>query len=135
MSYSISNKTTFAEIDWNTFENRPPIKRTMPQCKEKDWYADVKCCMDGYTIEHVRDMAYDNGYVDTPETQFLDEYPCLNGVELDYFVDIVTAPQSNIGTESESSTLACVSNTIFQSLEKILPKSLIDAIKPYLCRS
>jgi hypothetical protein len=96
MSYSISASTSFSSINWNNFENRPPINPSMTFCEEKDWYEDVKCCMDSYSIEHVRDVAHEHGLGDTPEVRFLDRYPCVNGLELDYFVDEIEAMPSNV---------------------------------------
>ncbi len=35
MSYSVSPTTTFANINWDSFENRPSIDPSMPFCTKK----------------------------------------------------------------------------------------------------
>jgi len=95
MPFSVSSTTTFATIDWNTLENRPPID-TAQFCTKQYWFDNVPCCMDGYTVEHVLELAEQNGYESTPEARFLNKYPCINGVEIDYFYEKFTgqkAPQ------------------------------------------
>lgn len=94
MSFSISPSTKFADIAWSNFENRPYVSGHF--CTEKNWYDDVPCCMSGYTIEYINDLAQANGLQGTPEAEFLNEYPCVNGVETNYFYEKFTglkAPQ------------------------------------------
>ena len=137
MSYSISSTVPFSAINWETLENRPPIGESMKFCEEKDWYEDVKCCMDGYSIEHVLDVAYENGNENTPEVKFLDAYPCLNGLELDHFVDEIERMPSTGDKEEltpQFPTFECLSRAVFEGLQKVLPKPLLDSIEPYLCR-
>jgi hypothetical protein len=137
MSFSISASTPFSSINWDNFENRPPISKSMPFCKEEDWYEDKKCCMDGYSIEHVRDVAYEYGNQNTPEVKFLDQYPCINGIELDYFVDEIERMPSDVETKSpkpQFPSFECLSQTVFEGLKNVLPKPLLDSIEPYLCR-
>ncbi len=136
-SFSVSASTPFSSISWNNFENRPPINSSMTFCEEKDWYEDVKCCMDGYSIEHLRDVAYEYGHENTPEVRFLDQYPCLNGLEIDYFVDKIERMPSNVRKEESEPTFPtfqCLSEALFEGLKKVLPKPLLDSIAPYLCR-
>ena len=109
----------------------------MPFCREEDWYEDKKCCMDGYSIEHVRDVAYEYGNENTPVVKFLNQYPCINGIELDYFVDEIERMPSDIEKESpkpQFPSFECLSQTVFDGLKKVLPKPLLDSIEPYLCR-
>jgi len=87
MSFSISPSTPFTSINWDTFENRPPINDSMKFCDEKDYYKETKCCMDGYSVEHVVEVAHQNGLWDAPEVKFLEKYPCVNGTELDSLAD------------------------------------------------
>jgi hypothetical protein len=137
MSFSVSSTTPFSAINWDNFENRPPVKQGMPICEEKDWYEDSKCCMDGYSIEHVLDVANDYGLSDTPEVKFLDEYPCVNGLELDHFVDEIEGMEPKSTPEPEVPTwpsLECITKPIFEGLTRILPKPLIESIKGYVCR-
>ncbi len=86
MSFSVSDSTTFANIDWSTLKNRPIIDGEQ-FCTEKNWFDDVPCCMSRFSIEYVTDTAYDNGFGDSPEVEFLKQSPCLNGVELDVFLE------------------------------------------------
>jgi hypothetical protein len=137
MSYSIFNSVPFSSINWDSFENRPSTKGSMPICQEKDWYEDSKCCMDVYSIEHVRDVAYDYGHENTPEVKFLDQYPCVNGLELDYFVNRIEAMPSKVAQEEQKPqfpSFECLSQAVFEGLKKVLPKPLLDSIQPYLCR-
>lgn len=112
MSFSISPSTTFANIDWNTLENRPPIDKSMIFCQEKDWYDAVPCCMDGYTIEHVHDLAYENGFLGTAEAQFLNEYPCLNAIEMNHFYEKFTGLKAPTKPESCDNFLSKIFNGI-----------------------
>lgn len=138
MSFSISNSVPFSGINWDSLENRPPMKSGMLVCKEKDWYEDKKCCMDGYSIEHVLEVANDYGLGDTPEVQFLNEYPCVNGLELDYFVDQIERMEPKTTPEEEElkkwPTFECLTKPIFEGLKKVLPQPLLDKIEPYLCK-
>ncbi len=135
MNYSINNSIPFSAINWNSFENRPQMGKGMPICKENDWYEDKKCCMDGYSIEHVLDVAHEYGHGDTPEVKFLDEYPCLNGLELDRFVDqIETMPSDYKPKDYSWPAIGCVTKSIFSGLSIMLPENLMTSIKPYLCK-
>jgi len=137
MSFSISNSVPFSNINWDSFENRPTINKSMLFCTEKNWYDDVKCCMDGYSIEHIRDVAYEHGLEDTPEVRFLDQYPCINGLESDYFVDrIESMPSKKLPepTESQFPNFECLSKAVFDGLSRVLPTPLLESIRPYLCR-
>jgi hypothetical protein len=136
MSYSISPSTPFSSINWDSFENRPQVGGDMPICEEKNWYEDSKCCMDYYSIEHVRDVANDYGLADTPEVKFLDAYPCINGPEIDFFADEIESMEPKIIPEPEEEhwpSFDCIPKKIFDGLIKTLPKQLIDSIKPYVC--
>jgi hypothetical protein len=137
MSFSISRSTGFSEINWSSFENRPQINSSMQFCREKDWYEDAKCCMDGYSIEHILDAAYEHGNENTPEVKFLDQYPCLNGVELDHFANAIDRMPSKVDKTptSEFPTFECISETIFEGLKKVLPQTILEFIEPYLCKS
>lgn len=131
MAYSISTLTRFTEIDWNNFNNRPAIDSSMPFCNEKDWYRDRRCCMDGYTIEHVRDMAYDNRHQNTAEARFLDEYPCVNGVELDQLIDKMAGSQTTDRKKTQSASFKSASQSFFIKLINELPNSLLKRFKNY----
>ena len=136
MTFSVSDTASFKDIQWNNFENRPQINKSMPFCKEADWYDDVKCCMDGYSIEHLIDAAYEHGNENTPEVQFLEQYPCLNGLELDFFADEIEGMASKTEQKPKPSipVMECVSKNIFEGLKKVLPEPLLESIKSYLCR-
>ena len=87
MNYSINNSVTFSAINWNSFEGRPQINEPMTFCKEDSWdSANAKCCMDGYSIEHVLDETR-GSQKSSLERKFLDQYPCVNGVELESLAD------------------------------------------------
>ena len=136
MSLSVSASTPFNAINWDNFENRPPINGSMTFCEEKDWYEDqAKCCMDYYSIEHVLDVAHEYELGEAPEVKFLEQYPCLNGLELDYFVDEIESMPSNVHNEKPEAppTFTCVTQLVFDSLKGILPNPILDSIKPYLC--
>ena len=87
MPFSISSDTAFKDINWNNLENRPSIDDSMIFCKDSDWHKSAKCCMDGYTIEHVLDISHEQSSHSSPAAKFLEEYPCLNGLELDRIVE------------------------------------------------
>ena len=109
----------------------------MSFCTDKNWNDDVKCCMDGYTIEHILDVAYEHGLEDTPEVRFLDEYPCINGLESDYFVDrIERMPSKKLADPAESQfpNYECLSRVVFDGLKKVLPKPILESVRPYLCQ-
>lgn len=91
----------------------------MPFCTETEWNGERKCCMDGYAIEHVRDMAYDNGARDTVEARFLDQYPCVNGAELDQFVEKFTGEKVAAQVE-RSATNDTIWGSVSRSLNAIL---------------
>ena len=104
MPLSISSSTNFSNINWDDLENRPVINKSMTFCEEKDWYNDAKCCMDSYSIEHVLDVAHTYDLRELPEVKFLEEYPCLNGLELDSLADKIAAyiPDSNFVSQEDS---------------------------------
>jgi len=138
MNYSINNSVPFSAINWNTLEGRPQVQNLGKEtrfCEEKDWYADEKCCMDYYSIEHVRDVAYEYGNQNSPEVKFLDQYPCINGLEIDRIAYDIEALPSNKKPSEENSwpSLDCITKPILDGLKAILPKSLMDAMKPYSC--
>ena len=83
MPFSISPSATFATINWDNFEDRPRINEPMTFCKEDNWNKDVKCCMDEYSIEHVLNRVRAGTAGQTPEIAFLEQYPCINGPELE----------------------------------------------------
>ena len=101
MKFSINDSVPFSKIDWSTLENRPYIDR-QHHCTEKNWYDNVPCCMDGYTVEHVNDLAQENGLQDTSEAKFLNQYPCVNGVESDYFYEKFTGQKAPTKAEADS---------------------------------
>jgi hypothetical protein len=98
MSFSVSSSASFSSINWTTFEGRPEIKDSMPFCKEKDWDQDKKCCMDGYSIEHALEMIPKLG-MKSSEARFLEQYPCVNGLELESLVEGASEPK-NSSTET-----------------------------------
>jgi hypothetical protein len=79
-------KSDFDRIDWTNLKDRPPIDKGR-LCKESEWWDTAKCCMSGYSVEHVLDTGRDNGFEGSAEMRFLQSYPCLNGVELDSFFE------------------------------------------------
>lgn len=79
-------KSDFDRIDWTNLRSRPPIDAARI-CKESEWWEPAKCCMSGYSVEHVLDTGRDNGFEGSAEMRFLQSYPCLNGVELDSFFE------------------------------------------------
>jgi hypothetical protein len=91
MSLSVSPSTPFASIDWTTFENRPEINSSMPFCTEKNWVQNYKCCMDGYSIEHAIEGTLGRSKR-KPGTRFLEQYPCVNGPELESLVEGIPRP-------------------------------------------
>lgn len=125
MIYSISS-TQFSNIDWDNFKDRPPIDESMTFCEEKNWNDDVKCCMDGYSIEHVRDIAYEHGLEDVPEVRFLDR-ATLALTDL----SLIT-----LRTESKACLLENCRNrlSLNSQTSSVFPKQLADSIRPYLCR-
>ena len=72
--------------------------------------------MDGYTIEHVRDMARDFGYESTSEARLLDAYPCINGVELDWFVRKFAGDNSRLRNKAAPTAWPCILHEILQFL-------------------
>lgn len=82
--------STFDQIDWKSFKNRPNIDPSNI-CREDQWWEQVPCCMSGYSIEHVIDTGRDSGFASSAEMRFLESYPCLNGVELDGFFEKFSA--------------------------------------------
>lgn len=116
MSKVTVNNSTFANINWDTFKGRPTIDPSMKFCSEKKWHTDTKCCMSGYTIEHVLDMAYDHGKADSPEVTFLEGYPCLNGRELDSFVDKLTVRKTALGQRCQF--------ILNSAIQRFLPKRI-----------
>jgi hypothetical protein len=90
MSHTIPQPTPFSKIDWSTLQNRPSLTKDMPICTDKQWdKRDARCCMSGYAIEHVRDIAFDAGKTSSPESAYINGYPCVNGVELDNLFDAI----------------------------------------------
>jgi len=87
MSFSISTSTPFSAINWDNFENRPPINESMKFCGSADRYKDTKCCMETDSIEGVLYVAHKNDLRNADEVKFLEEYPCVNWVELDSLAD------------------------------------------------
>ncbi len=120
MSPSISTSVKFADINWDTLENRPTINESMTFCEEKDWYADVKCCMDGYSIEHVLDVAHENNLWDMPEVKFLDQYPCINGLELDSLADEIAGRIPDPTPEPTPQPRQCLPVALFEQLKKLV---------------
>jgi hypothetical protein len=103
MTYSISDSKPFKEIEWESLKDRPSITTAMPFCEEKQWYKPAKCCMDGYTIEHILDGAYAGKNTKSPEFKFLKEYPCINGVELDSLIEKIEEKGSQSKLASQAS--------------------------------
>ncbi len=75
--------------------------------------------MSGYSIEYVLDLAWDHGNIDTPEAKFMDEFPCINGIEIEYFTDEVTRKKSDFER---------ISQTVFQLLRKVIPEPLLNCV-------
>lgn len=82
MNYSVNNSVPFSAINWSSFENRPEIKDSMIFCTEENWDQNVKCCMDGYSIEQAIEESANRGRK-RAGIKFLDQYPCVNGPELE----------------------------------------------------
>ena len=74
MSFSISSTTSFSNINWKTFDDRPQINDSMPFCTEENWNQPVKCCMDGYSIEGA--IEENTGTGKRAGVKFLEQYPC-----------------------------------------------------------
>ena len=72
----------FSNINRDSLENRPRKKEPMAFCNESNWDQDVKCCMDGSSIEYVINKTDKQSKAKTPESMFLKQYPCVNGLEL-----------------------------------------------------
>lgn len=85
-TYSVEPSKAFSDIRWNTFHNRPLITKNSPRCMEAQWFTNARCCIDGYTIEHANDLIGDAQRSESPEGEFLAQYPCVNGKELDLLV-------------------------------------------------
>jgi len=85
-TYSVDPTKPFSEIDWSTFDRRPPITQSDPRCQEAEWFTRSRCCMGGYTIEHANDLIGDAQRSKSAEGEFLAQYPCVNGTELDLLV-------------------------------------------------
>ena len=138
MTFSISASTTFSKIDWNNFENRPPINDLMPFCESKDRGKNTKCCVDEYSIEHVLEVARKNNLEDMPEVKFIDQYPCLNMQEIDSVADKIDEMIPEIEESNKTPQLPkseCVTQSIFDGLKQALPQKLLESIRPYLCRA
>ena len=116
MPFPISSDK-YENVDWNALKNRPPIDPNN-FCTEQNWFEDSPCCMSGYEIEHVLHIAHDNGFGDSPEVEFLNKYPCLNGVELDIFFERFTT-QSNIGNNIIGTKTFDYQNILFSFIEGI----------------
>lgn len=93
MTYSINNSVSFSAIDWDSLENRPQINDTMTFCDENNWDdPDAKCCMDGYSIEGaIHEGKFSKS---SPEGNFLNQYPCVNGMELEMLAESTSRPTS-----------------------------------------
>ena len=103
MKFSISSSTGFANINWDNFENRPPIKKDMPLCSSFNWEYDVPCCTDGYVISDTLQIAAQKNKLQTKEAQFLTEYPCVNSLEFVEIVDNMFQSKSLPGINEDES--------------------------------
>ena len=94
--------------------------------------------MSGGSINNLLEVAYEYGHENTPEVKFLEQYPCLNGLETDIFADIIDAMPSTVQKddtpEKPFPVFNCLQVVVFEGLKNVLPKPLQDAIRPYLCR-
>ncbi len=100
MSFTISSSTPFSSINWNDFENRPPIDASMMFCEDGNRSSESKCCMETDAIDSVRRVAHKNNLWEEEEVKFLEEYPCINWAELDSIADkideMIPTPESAI---------------------------------------
>ena len=84
------------------------------------------------------EVAEEYGVSNSEEAKFLEKFPCVNGIEIDFFADMIDRliPQSKepVEEEIESPTFECITRPIFDGLKKILPRPILDKIEPYLCR-
>lgn len=138
MTFSISASTPFSKIDWSNFENRPPINESMIFCEERDRYKSTTCCVDEYSIEHALEVAHENNLGNEPVVKFLDEYPCLNMLELDSIADKIDEMIPEIEGSKPAPPFPifeCVTQSIFDGLKRALPPALLESIRPYLCRA
>ncbi len=125
MSFSISSTTSFANINWDNFENRPPINESMPFCDDKGHYSDTKCCMDDYALENVVRVAHNHDLWEVPEVKFLEESPCVNLAELDSLADQIdemipdTEPEPQTG-HTPTETKQCLPIALFEQLKKLV---------------
>ncbi len=87
MKFSISPWSSFANINWDNFEKRPPITKDMPLCSSFNWEYDVPCCTDAYVIADTLQMATHKNKSQTKEAIFLSNYPCVNSLEFEDIVD------------------------------------------------
>ena len=122
MSFSVSSSTPFAKINWDNFENRPPINNSMPFCSDKDTSSDTKCCMDDFALENVTRVAHKNNLWDAPEVQFLDKSPCLNFAELDSLADQIDEmiPEIEQNTPLPLEAKQCLPLALFEQLKKLV---------------
>jgi hypothetical protein len=122
MSFSISPSTPFASINWDNFENRPPINESMPFCDDKYTGSDSKCCMDDYALESVTRVAHKNNLWNTPEVQFLEKSPCVNLAELDSLADQIDEmiPETEQNTTPPTEAKLCLPIALFEQLKKFV---------------
>ena len=125
MSFSVSSTTSFSGIKWQTFENRPPINESMKFCGSADRYKDTKCCMEADSIEGVLYVAHKNDLREADEVRFLEEYPCVNWVELDSLADKVD--------EMLPEAAATPVPTIPLPPRQCIPMSIYEQLKAYVC--
>jgi|GEM_PF-3015042 len=137
MNYSISTSAPFSSINWNSYENRPVINDRSRFCSEaKQDRPQAKCCMDGYAIEAVLDEI-----AESPERNFLAEYPCVNGVELSDLADRAGVVDDSGKSSPETPLVpqSCDQKTIqaLQRLIDVLPVKLGDlsVALPELCKA
>lgn len=128
MTFSISSSTTFEQINWDNFENRPVIDESMPFCRDFNWVYDIPCCVDGIVISDTLQMAYKGGKENTPEAKFLNEYPCINSLEYERVANDLMPPASQdwMSQEQKPCWLEQISRTITKGIEGIIPKWLLN---------
>lgn len=86
------------------------------------------CCCDGYSIEAVLDVAYEEGLNNNPEVKRLEQYPCLTCSELDSIADQLSSlipEKSDAELEAERSkdlqAIADFANALEQADEEGRP--------------
>jgi|GEM_PF-5040886 len=103
MKFSISPWTSFANINWDNFEKRPPITKDMPLCSSFNWEYDIPCCTDPYVIDDTLQMATHKNKSQTKEAIFLNNYPCVNSLEFEEIVDNMFEANSLQGINTDKS--------------------------------